>query len=94
MDLEADIDVQLADFGKLMAFGAFSGKCLVDLADQDMLPTITTAIGETRVGTIRTTAFPGIVVGSSVSVDGKTYTVRDRKRMADGLLTMLELGTP
>lgn len=94
MNLESDIDVMLADFGVAMVFGGVSGKCLVDLADQDMVPTITAALGEVRVATIRTAAFPGLAVGSSVTVDGTAYKVLDRKRVADGRLSIIALGTP
>lgn len=92
MDLDADIDTMLADFGELMSFGVFTGKCLVDIADQDMVPTFTAALGEVRIVTVRTSAFPGIAVGSTVSIGGISYQVKDRKRIADGRLTMIALG--
>jgi hypothetical protein len=92
MDMDADIEVMLGDFGVPMTFGAYTGKCLVDLADQEMVPTITGALVEVRIGTIRTAAFPGLAVGSTVVVDGTTYTVRDRKRVGDGRLTIIALG--
>lgn len=92
MDLEADIDIMLADSGVDMVFGEYSGKCLEDVSDQDMLLNVTAALGEVRIVTIRTAAFPGLGVGDAVSVDGNSYRIIDRKRVADGRLTLCALG--
>lgn len=100
MGMEADIDVMLADSEVSVVFGSFSGKCLEDVADQDMLGNVTSALGEVRVITIRTAAFPGLVVGSTVSISGSdqypdgNYKITDRKRVADGRLTLCALGNP
>lgn len=92
MDLDADIDIMLADSGLDMTFGAFSGKCLEDVSDEEMLPGVSAALGEVRIITIRTSAFPGLEVGSLVTVDGTSYKLIDRKRVADGRLTLCALG--
>jgi hypothetical protein len=92
VSLDTDIDVMLADFGVPMVHGSNTGLALEDIADQDMAAGITAALGEVRILTVRTAAFPGIAVGSAVTVSGEAYIVRDRKRVGDGRLTLLALG--
>lgn len=43
--------------------------------------------------TIQTSAFPNVKEDSAVTVDGKSYTVRERLRYGDSGLTKLFLGT-
>jgi hypothetical protein len=94
MDLDADIDVMLEFDSEVLTFGALTGKCQLNVTDQDMIQGITSAIGEVRIGLIRTSAFPDIAVGSSVTLGGTPYEIRDRKRVGDGRITLIALGAP
>lgn len=94
MNLEADIDVMLTDFGEDATHNGNTAKVLVDLVDKRLLEAqgITAVLGEIRTITYRTGAFPGLEVGQSITIGGTTYEVVDRQREADGRLSHAMLG--
>jgi hypothetical protein len=91
-----DIDTMLSDFDPVtLVFGPYSGTALRDVWDQEILPGPEKGVVvEFLALMIRTSAFPGLKVGSEVVVDGVPYIIRDRTRPiqdADGALTHLLL---
>jgi hypothetical protein len=93
---DADIDTMLSDFApKSMVFGAMTGNIYQDSWDEEVLKGQGSGVmGNVIVGLIKTSAWPGLVIGSSVTVDGTPYTVRARFRppeSADGALTYIRL---
>lgn len=91
---DADIASIMSDargFSVPVVFGAINGRGIVDYVDKTVLPSlgITGVSGKVITVDIQTTAFPGIVVGSSITVDGTNYKVRDRSQVGDGAETHL-----
>lgn len=94
MSLETDIDTMLAAMpdSKTLVFGALSGPCVVDSVDEQILQSGSKALrGKVVVATVRTTAFPGLKVGSTITIAGAPHRVRDRMTESDGLTMKLEL---
>jgi len=90
MNLDDDIDMMLADFGDPVVFGAFTGKGLVDAVDQAVLARGGQhQIGRMKSLVVRTSAFPGLVVGSVITISGVSHKVRDRMAEGDGRITRL-----
>lgn len=102
-----DIDTMLADFDpKTLVFGSYAGNAIRDEWDADVLPgTEKGVVVELIALLVKTSAFPGLKIGSSVTLydqdangqriePGASYRVRDRARpieSADGALTHLLL---
>ena len=90
MNLDGDIDMMLADFGEPVVFGGFTGKGLLDSIDEAVLARGGQhQIGRMKTLTVRTSAFPGIAVGSIITISGATCKVRDRMAEGDGRITRL-----
>ena len=92
MNMEADIDIMLADFGDTVTFGSYTAKALVDLVDSQILEGASAVLGEMRTMIYRTASFPGLEVGSTVTVSGVAYKVHDRRRESDGRISHALLG--
>lgn len=86
---EGDIDGMLADMGVPVTFGAYSALALVDSADELLLAGggLPGVIGTKIVITFKTSALPGLAVGSAITIDGASYTVRSRASQGDGAVT-------
>ena len=85
-DPNQDIPAMLADFGVLVVFGAYSAKGIFDQTTKaesfgseqaDVL-----VLGPSVV--VKADAFPGLKVGSALTVNGAAYAVRDRLAASDG----------
>jgi len=89
-----DIAAIMADAGGPsvpVVFGAIAGRGIVDYVDKNILPSLGISGVSAKVITVdvQTTAFPGITVGSSITVDGVNYKVRDKSQVGDGAETHL-----
>ena len=93
MNMEADIEIMLADFGETVSFEGSSAKALVDLVDSQILEGASAVLGEMRTMVYRTASLPGLEVGSTVTVAGVAYKVHDRRRESDGRISHALLGT-
>ncbi len=90
MDLDGDIDLMLTDFGEPVVFGAHQGLGLVDAIDQAVLARGGQhQIGRMKTVVVRTSAFPGLAVGATLTISGVSHKVRDRMAEGDGRLTRL-----
>ena len=78
-----------------VVFGEVAGPAFQDLSDNDVLMGMEKGVvGEVRTLIFPTTRFPGLKIGSAVTVNGDAYTVRDRRRPAhhaDGAVTEVDL---
>jgi hypothetical protein len=78
-----------------VTFGEAAGLAFLSLSDDDVLTGMEKGVvGEVRTIEFPTTRFPGLKIGSAVTVDGANYTVRDRRRSlqhVDGAITEADL---
>ena len=78
-------DVFLNDFGVAVTFGSYTGKGILDQ------PTEIIAGGMVLTTdyqlTVKTSAFPGMDRGDSITVAGSTYTIREVRAVDDGLFS-------
>lgn len=93
---EADIDTMLAGLGGVqVVHGSETGLGVLDSYDANLLATgQTSQVGKVYSLQIKSSAFPtvkGGPSGSSITVGGTAYTVRDRLALDDGALTQLLL---
>jgi hypothetical protein len=91
-----DLDSMFTDLPAVtVAFGEASGPAFLDVSDADVLMGMERGVvGAVRTLVFRTSRFPGLQIGSSVTVDGVAYTVRDRRRpthYVDGAVTEADL---
>lgn len=88
---EAEIPALLRDFGVDVTLGASTVRGVVDQTDEGTLQGSGPAamIEESIVVTVQTGSLPGLAVGSSITVGGDAYVVRDRRKIGDGALTAL-----
>lgn len=93
---DADIPAILADFGVAVVVGAANGKGIVDYVDAVTLKEngIGGVINKAITVMVQTSAFPTAKVGDAVTVDGTTYTVRERLQLTDGATTHLICTNP
>ena len=88
---DADIPALMADMGIPVTVGGVAGVGLLDEEDQILVQD--QSRGEVVVlmttVTVQTSAFPNAQIGDAVVAGGKTFTVRDRRRIGDGGLTKL-----
>ena len=85
---EPDIDAMLEDMGVPVIHGAVAALGLVDIATTDLAESEGPADlhGTLLSVLVRTSRFPAITNGSSVSVDGVTYRIVHLQRVDDGAL--------
>lgn len=93
---DADIDTMLADFAPVaMVFGSITGNAYLDTWDEEVLKGNDVGVmGAVITVMVKTSQWPGLVIGSVVTVDGVNYTVRARMRppeVVDGAITYLKL---
>ena len=93
---DTDIPAMIAATGGVpCTIGGVAGMCLFDLNDAILVQESGNR-GQVVMGqpmlTVQTSAFPNLDIGTSVTVDGKNYTVRERLRRGDSGLTNLFLG--
>ena len=86
-----DIDALFLDFGKTITFGAYSTDGIIDSAEEVGLEQDGRAgvIKGAQVVTFKAGDLVGLVVGSTIVVDGVTKTVRQRLNIDDGKLTKI-----
>lgn len=86
---DSDIPSLMTDFGVPVVAGAIQGRGIVDYTDDLALQSgnVAGVRGKTIVVTVQTSAFPNVQIGSSVTVDGTAYTLRDRAQQGDGATT-------
>jgi hypothetical protein len=93
---DTDIPAMIAATGGVpCTIGGVAGMCLFDLNDAILVQESGNR-GQVVMGqpmlTVQTSAFPNLDIGTSATVDGKNYTVRERLRRGDSGLTNLFLG--
>ena len=88
---DSDLAYMLSGTGAVtVVFGSYSGPGQQDLFDEVLLKGDQVGlIGKVTSIVVQTSAFPGIKVGSSITINGIAYTVRDRLREGDGATTKL-----
>src|SRR5712664_673843 len=91
---DADIPALMKDMGIAVTVGGVGGIGLLDEADQILVQDVNRGevVATATTLTIQTSAFPTAKIGDTVSVGGKSFTVRERLRESDGGLTKLLLG--
>lgn len=89
MALTEDLALFFADFGVSAVFGAQSSVVLLDLPDMDVLEGM--AISNNPAMTYASSEFPSLVRGSSITVNGSAYTVREVRKLDDGALSQAML---
>jgi hypothetical protein len=93
----SDLDSMLSGFGVPLEFVDANGSVqtavgIVDIGDQDLYDVDAAQIaGKVMTVTIKTGAFVGIVEGSSLKVDGTTYSVIQTRQRDDGALSRIFL---
>lgn len=92
--LDDDIDTMLTGLDSVgVVFGAYTGRGLRDEWDEEVLrATENGVIAERMALLLKTSAFPGLLTGSVLIVDGVAYAVLNRGRpadSADGRLTLV-----
>ena len=92
---DSDIPAMLADFGVAVVLDGVTAKGVVDYVDAVTLKEngIAGVINKAITVMLQTTAFPSLggnnAVGKQLTVDGVTYTVRERLQQSDGAITHL-----
>ena len=86
----SDLPSMLADFGVPVAWGAISGRGLVDQVDRDLFSDANAQFtGKETIVTIETTRFAGLGEGERISIDGVAHRVIQSRQQGDGALTAL-----
>lgn len=90
---DGDIEALLAGVGGVaVVHGGETGQGLYDTPDSRILTgNETSLISDRKTVTVRTSAFPTLKVGNSITVDGTAAVVVDRERSGDGALTHLTI---
>lgn len=88
MTFSSDLDTLLGDFGVAVVWGGVSGVGVLDQPDQ--------VIGDAVLSTeysllVKAATFAGLKARESVTVGGTAYTVRDFRKIDDGLLARVTL---
>lgn len=88
-----DIAYALQDCGTACSCGGVATYGVVDSADEVVLERggVGGSVSKMIHLTIRSAAWPTVAVGSTVTISGTSYTVRERLAMDDGELTRLAL---
>ena len=91
LPLESDLSTMLADFGITATHGAETGLVIADTTDEAMLQMGGGAalMGKMLSILCRTSDFPTLKIGDNWTVGGVAYTVADRMRLDDGLITKI-----
>lgn len=86
-----NIQAFLRDMGQVVTFGATTTYGLIDDIEELLQDNETGArsVAEIYKVTIETGSLLGLAVGSTLSIGGKSYIVRERYRTQDGKLTEL-----
>lgn len=88
----SDLPAMLADFGVPIAWGAVTGKALVDRPDQDLLAQAAVSFtGREIVATLETDRFMGLAKGATLYVEGQSHQVLATRQIGDGALTEVYL---
>jgi len=87
MALTEDLDIFLEDFGVTCTSGATTAQGILDMPSQVISDGMVLTTDFTL--TARATAFGALVRGSSITVDGLTYTVRETMLIDDGNFVQL-----
>jgi hypothetical protein len=77
------------EFGRVATFGARTAVVLLDAPADDVL--VGRAMSREYAMRYRAADLPGLVRGSTVSIDGSTYTVREARRIGDGATLAADL---
>lgn len=88
---EDDLDAMLSGVGAVpVVHGSESGKGLRDSFDEELLRGEDVAlVGKVIAVLVKSSAFPTVRRGSSVTIEGVAHEVRDRMAVDDGALTRL-----
>ena len=77
--------VFLADFGVPVAWGSYSGKGILDMPSEIIAGGMVLTTDYQL--TIKTSDFPGLIRGDSITVNGASYTVREARMVDDGVFS-------
>lgn len=91
LPLESDLATIFADFGITAVHGSETGLVIADTTDEAVLQMGGGAalMGKMLSILCRTADFPTIKIGDAWTVGGVAYTVADRMRLDDGLITKI-----
>lgn len=89
--MEDDLDTMLSDVGGVpVVHGSETGKGILDSYDEEILRGSDVAlVGRVISILVRTSSFPTVKRGTSLTIDGVAHTVRDRMAVDDGATTRL-----
>jgi hypothetical protein len=92
---DSDIPAMIAAFGVAVVFDGITSKGIADYVDAVTLKEngIAGVTNKAITVMLQTSAFPSLVAnnagGKQITVDGTTYTVRERLQQSDGAITHL-----
>lgn len=89
MAITEDLDEFLADFGVDATFNAETAKVIFDMPDAMALGDAVITASYTI--TYTSSSFSGLAYGSSITVDGASYTVNAVMKLDDGAFSRAEL---
>jgi hypothetical protein len=89
MALDENLDVFLADFGVSCTAGAVTALGILDMPGQVLIDGMVISTDYTL--TAKAEDFGDLLYGSGISVDGVLYTVREVRRLDDGMFCEIGL---
>jgi hypothetical protein len=89
MAITEDLDIFLADFGASCTAGAVTANGILDMPSQILSDGMVLSTDYTL--TARASNFGTLIRGSSITVDGAAYTVRETMLIDDGKFVQIAL---
>jgi hypothetical protein len=87
-----DLSVFLNDFGVTCTAGAVTGLGILDMPGQVIADGMVITTDYSLL--VRTADFGGLLYGDSITVNGTAYTVREARKLDDGVFSELLLQAP
>ena len=84
-----ETDVFLAEFGQTVTWGSYSGKGILDMPSEIIAGGMVLTTDYQL--TVKTSDFPGIIRGDTVTIASSSYTVREARQIDDGAFSNLFL---
>lgn len=78
-------DLFLADFGVPVVFGSYTGMGILDMPSEIIAGGMVLTTDYQL--TVRTSTFPGMDRGDSITVNGVAYTIREARTQDDGVFS-------
>ncbi len=90
--MNEDLSVFLNDFGVTCTAGAVTGLGILDMPGQVIADGMVITTDYSLL--VRTADFGGLLYGDSITVNGTAYTVREARKLDDGVFSELLLQAP